>query len=107
MASLRLSCCNDGGHSLVEHFAEEVEPFLLGDFTVTVSIELRKEAVEGSGVDAAAFTLACSNCLELFAVDLTIAVDVELVVLTTDIFESLSSNASNFSESFFHLCFCD
>ena len=47
---------NDGGHCLVEHVAEETEPFFLGDLAVTVGIELTEETVESFLVDSRAVT---------------------------------------------------
>ena len=41
---------------MVEHVAEETEPFFLGDLAVTVGIELTEETVESFLVDSSAVT---------------------------------------------------
>ena len=91
---------NYGSNSFVENIGEEGEPFLPRDLTIIPKAKLGKKAVDGNRVDAIDFTLAHSDCLELFAIDLTIAVKIKPVILTTYIFESLRSYATNISESF-------
>ena len=83
-SSLGSSRSDDGGHGLVEHFAEEVDPFFLGDLAVTVGIELGEELSELSLVDVMAATLRAGNGDELLAVDGTVTVGIELLVLHGD-----------------------
>lgn len=83
----------EGGHLLVEHAAEEVEPFLTGDLAITVGIEGLEEGVEILLGDVLALALSAGDGDELVAVDVAVTIAVELVVFLTNLGKGLTSDA--------------
>ena len=61
----------------VEHFAEEIEPLVLGDLAVTISVERREELINFSAVNVLHVLLRKVD--DLISVDRAVAVSVERV----------------------------